>query len=217
MAITAATPIALAQVLLNDSDGTNYTATKLIPLLQKAYRELQTKMQKAGLSVVQKVGTPTPALVPALTTVLTDGGGLPNDLLYPMNLYERGSSSENWSPMTELDWEPDEPMGTSLGVYSWREDALHFRGATSARYVRIEYAKAMQIITATSTAIQIPDSDIFLASRCAAIAAAVIGENPTRATSLNLDAKDAWEDFKGTRIKQRQSLPVRRKVNRYRR
>jgi hypothetical protein len=215
MAITAATPIALAQVLLNDSAGSNYTAASLLPLLQKAYRELQTKMQRAGLSVSEKRSSTL--TVTAGTTSLGDGSGLPTDFLYPVNVWERGSTSEQWQPVNEEMWEDTDPMGPALGVYSWREDTIYFRGATTSRLVMIEYVKTAPTLTSTGTAIVIPDSDIFLASRCAAIAAVVIGENPTRGKTLNDDAEAAWQDFKGVRVKNRQGLPVRRRVNSFRR
>lgn len=216
MAVTAATPIAGAQVLLNDAGGTNYTSAALIPLVQKAYRELQIKFQKAGLSQTKKVTAPVLTIAPG-TIVVGDGSGLPLDFLYPINLWEGGSLTGPWYLMTEREWEPLAPQNSTLQYYAWREEALNFIGATAIRYVLVQYMKGLTAITATSSPLQIDDCDLFLAARCAAIAALVIGENPTRAQALDQDAARLWDDLKGTRVKSQQSLPVRRRVNRYRR
>lgn len=214
MATTAAAPIALAQSLLHDASGINYTTAKLLPLLAKAYRELQVKMTKAGISVTREAsGTQT---VTAGTVLLSDGAGLPNNFLYPIELKERGSTSENWSPVTESNWEPDFAQGISLRYYAFREEQIHFVGATTDRLLYMRYWKSLTPITADTTPLEIADCDVYLASRLAAIAALVIGENPTRADALNNDAAILWEDLKGIRTKGRQSLPVRRRVNRYR-
>jgi len=214
MATTAAAAITLAQSLLHDSAGISYTTAKLLPLLAKAYRELQVKLTKAGISTAREASTSQTVL--ANVVALTDGAGLPNNFLYPVELKERGNTSEQWSTMTEYNWEPDFERATTLRYYSFREEQIHFVGATTDRLLYMKYWKSLTPITADTTPLEIADSDIYLASRTAAIAALVLGENPTRATALNQDAQLLWEDLKGIRVKGRQSMPVRRRVNRYR-
>lgn len=214
MATTAAAAISLAQTLLHDPNGTNYTSAKLIPLAQKAYRELQLKLTRAGISVCREQSASQ--TVTAGTTALTDGGGLPADFIHPIELKERGSASEAWSPMIEQAWEPDTDMGSTLRYYAFREEQIHFVGCTTDRLLYMRYWKGLTPITATTTPLGILDCDVWLASRTAAIAALVIGENPSRADALNQDANLLFEDLKGMRTKGRQGMPVRRRVNRYR-
>jgi len=215
MAFTAQTPLDEAKALLNDVAGTNYTDAVLLPFIQKAYRELQVKMLKAGLQQANEVSASI--TVPAGITVLSDGALLPIDLLIPVSIHERGSTSERWSLMTEETWEPSREQATSLGVWAFREEEIKFVGATTDRLIYIKYKKYLPGLDAAGVALKILDSTTFLAARTAAIAALVVGHNPTRAAALNDDAVVAWEDLKGTRVKARQSNPVRRRVNPFRR
>jgi hypothetical protein len=213
MAIPASDAIAEAQVLLNDPSGISYTTAKLLPVLNKAYRELQTKLQKAGQPTAKEV---TDVItVTAGTTELADGGQLPGDLLYPINLYELINSE--YVKMIETSWEPFEDQTDRLRYWNWREDSIKLLGATSDRDVKIRYMKGLPSLTGPTSSILILNSLTFLAARTGAIAALVIGENPTRAGALDDDAKTAWEDLKMTQVKQRQSRPVRRRTNRFRR
>lgn len=213
MAVPASEPIAEAQVLLNDPNGISYTTAKLLPLLNKAYRELQTKLQKAGQPTAKEVTDTITVL--AGTTELIDGGQLPADLLYPINLYEL--INNNWVKMDETSWEPMIEQTTRLNVWNWREDSIKLLGATVDVSLRIRYMKGLPSLAGPTSPILILNSTTFLAARTAAIAALVIGENPTRASALDTDASDAWDDLKMTQVKQRQSRPVRRRTNRYRR
>lgn len=213
MAVPASTPIGEAQALLNDPNGVSYTTAKLMPLLNKAYRELQTKLQKAGQSTAKEVSSDL--TIVAGTTSLSDGGQLPSDLLYPINLYEQINSE--FIRMQEKFWEPIIDQTTRLQYWNWREDEIKLVGATQDVVIRIRYMKGLPTLIDASSPLLILNCTTFLAARTAAIAALVIGENPTRGGALNDDATVAWEDLKMTQVKQRQSMPVRRRTNRYRR
>lgn len=205
-----------AQALLHDSSGVLYTNAKLIPLMQKAYRELQLKMQLNGLPVMKEKSTVI--TVSAGTTRLGDGAGLPADFVLPIDLEERApGSTELWSPMTELAWEPNLSPGPSLVYWNFREEEVKFLGATADREVRMTYQKGLTRITSDQTPIAILNSTTYLASRTAAIAAYVLGENPTRSEALNGDAGQAMHELIALLVKRQQGLPVRRRVNRYRR
>lgn len=216
MAITASTVLTEAKGLLNDPSGYIYSDDKLIPLLQKAYGELQTKMMLNGLPVLKE--TSVAIDVVAGTVVLGDGSGLPTDFIYPIELGERADgSTELFEDMEETDWEVTEQATDRLRFWNWREEEIKFLGATTAREVRIRYMKGLTRITAVSTPIAVNNATTFLAARCAAVAAFVIGSNPTRAEALQGDAGSALSDLLGILVKRQQGLPVRRRVNRYRR
>lgn len=216
MAILASEPLIEAKVLLNDPNGTIYVDSQLIPLLQKAYRELQTKMMLNGLPVLKEATTPQ--VVAAGTDKLGDGSGLPTDFVYPIELAERTpGSNEFFIPMTETQWELDEAPVPFLRYWNWREEEIKFLGATADREVRIRYMKGLTRITDSNTPIGINNAVSFLASRTAAIAALVLGSNPTRAEAINGDASVALDDLIGILVKREQGIGVRRRVNRYRR
>lgn len=216
MAYTAQEPLDEAKGLLNDPSGHIYTDARMIPLLQKAYRELQNKMMLNGLPVLKEVSSVVD--VTAGTVALGDGSGLPSDFIYPIELEERADgSSELFQGMTEREWEPEIEQTTYLRFWNFREEEIKFVGATTDREVRIKYMKGLTRITATSTPIPIIGATPYLAARAAALAAQFIGENPSRASDLNGDAAMQRDDLIALLVKRRQGLPVRRRVNRYRR
>lgn len=216
MAMTATTVIASAQSLLNDPSGNIYPTAKMIAPAQKAYAELQLKMMLNGLPVLKERS----AVVPVNTGVvlLGDGSGLPTDLVYPIHLQEQSrGSTQLFEDMTETDWEPTAQQDTKLLYWNWREEEIKFLGAKTDRDVKIRYMKGLTRITDVTTPILINNSELFLASRTGAIAAVLIGSNPTRGQALAEDAQGQLDDLLGILVKRQQGLPVRRRVNRFRR
>lgn len=218
MAITAQTPLTEAKSLLNDPNGSIYTDTSMLPLLQKAYAELQTKLMLNGMPVLKEKATAI--AVNAGTVALGDGAGLPSDFIYPIELKERvagAGATTLYEDMVELEWEPNTPQSTKLVYWNWREEEIKFLGATTNREVLVKYMKGLTRITATTTPISVNNATTFLAARCAAISALVLGSNPSRAEALNADAGMALQDLLGILVRRQQGIPIRRRVNRYRR
>lgn len=218
MPILFSSPLAEARALLNDVSGAIYGDTPMIPLGNKVYKELQLKVAALGISTSKEL-TSTPIDVPALTLKLADGALLPADLIYPLRLYERSDGSTDladFREMTEEEWEQNEKPQETLDVWTWREGEIKFRGATTAREVQIRYVKSLGSITATSSVIAILNSEQWIAQRLAAVAALVIGHNPTRASALNEDLTEIWSDLRATLVKRKQAIPVRRRRTRYR-
>ena len=218
MAYTAAEPLLEAKVLLNDPSGTIYPDEKLIPLMQKAYRELQTQLILNGVPVVKEFTMGTAIPVPIGTISLGDGSGLPNDLVYPIELTERAAGSTvSASLMYEKAWDQNAAPGTSLSNWNWREETIYFLGATQDREVFIKYMKGLTRISDATSPIEVMNATTYLAARTAAIAAFVLGANPSRADGLNNDAGSSLEALLRYMVKRQQGLPIRRAVNRYRR
>lgn len=216
MPITASQVLSTAKSLLNDPNGNIYPDDKVIPLVQKAYGELQIKMMLNGLPVLKEQSAVVQVNIG--TVVLGDGSGLPSDFIYPIELSEKArNSSLQYEKMEELEWEPDQLATTKLLYWNWREEELKFLGATTDRDVRIRYMKGLTRVTATSTPISINNAETFLSARTAELAAFHLGSNPTRAAALAPDAKEALDNLIALLTRRQQGLPVRRRVNRYRR
>lgn len=218
MAITAATPLAEARGLLNDPSGAIYPDAPMIIVLNKVYKELQTKLSALGIATTKEV-TSSPITITAGTIELSDGANLPTDLLYPVLLKESAVGANTWTDMTELEWEPTIPRSAYLNFWNWREEAIKFLGATSDRSVLIRYVKTLGSITATTSPILVLNSTQWIAQRSAAVAALTLGSNPTRANVLMLDLNrpgGIWDDLQSTLIKRTQINPVRRRRTRYR-
>jgi len=216
MAITAQEPLTEVKALLNDPDGNIYPDARVIPFMQKAYRELQTKMMLNGLPVLKESSVDIP--VAAGTLLLGDGSGLPTDFIYPIELHERVSgSTDRYEEMKELAWEGDYIPSDRLLYWNWREEEVKFAGATTPREVRIRYMKGLARITGVGSNIAVNNAVSFLATRTASLAARFLGSNPTRADALDGDAGMALSDLLGILVKRDQGLGIRRRVNRYRR
>lgn len=216
MAILTSAIITGAKPLLNDPQGIIYNDTVLLPLVNKAYRELQIRLSRAGMGATKEQSDRVS--IPAGTTVLGDGSGLPNGLLYPIEIKEGnpGAPVEQFYNMTETTWEPSQAQGVELRVWAWREEEIKFVGATTSREVFIRYMKGLTPLTTVNSPIYILNSELFLEARTAAIAAGVLGENYTRAGALNDDAEQWYDVLVGTLTKRGQRHPVRRSRTRYR-
>src|SRR5688572_13831021 len=107
MPLLASTVMTAVRGMLNDPTGAVYLDTPVYALMNKAYKELQTKVSAMGISTTKEVSTVID--VPALTTRLGDGALLPADLIYPTTLYERADGSAlltDFTEMDELEWDP---------------------------------------------------------------------------------------------------------------
>ena len=219
MAVLASQLLSETKILLNDKDGIIYTTAKLLPLLQKAYRELQQKMRKAGMDVTRES---TDIIdIPANLSVLVDGDGyMPDDLVFPLEIHERENEDGDFIELQKAQWVPVDSLESdqtnTVGIWVWREGEIKLNPVNNSRQLLIRYHKSLPILTSDTTPVQVKGAETFLVSRCGAIAAMVIGENTSRADSLNTDAKEGWEDLKTTRVTAGQATPVRRVVNRYR-
>lgn len=201
--------------LLNDPNGAIYPDTAMYPVMNTAYRELQTKLSALGVAATKEVSSAI--TVPAYTTSLVDGGLLPSDLLYPVWLGEKVvGSTLRYDKMDEVAWDPDITQGPSLIYWVWREEQIKFAGATTDRAVLIRYIKGLGTIVDLNSTIAILNSSIWLERKTAALAALTIGNNPTRARELEGTLIEVWDDLKATLIHKKQSRPVRRRRTRYR-
>jgi len=216
MASTAGQVMTLAKTaLLNDPAGAIYPDAAMYPVMDLAYQELQTKLTRLGIPVTKEVSAPI--IVAKGTKVLSEGAGLPIDLISPVWLGERSvGSTLDYIDMTERSWEPTVTPSTSLIYWTWREDQLKFVGSTVDRDVLIKYKKSLGHLSDENSVILILNCDNWLAHRTAMKAAATIGSNPTRAQQIGVDLGIIWDDFSGTLIHKDQSRPVRRKRTRYR-
>lgn len=203
-----------ASVLLGDKDQTRWDFDVLIPLIQKAHRELQVDLNLAGLPVLKK--TSAVITIPALTLDLTApaGGGAslqPTDLIEPVDMKERqfGVPTDLFSNMIQTTWEPDATQSTTLRYWSWKEEKIIFLGATVAVDVKLHYIKGLAAPTSEGSDLGFINALLFLGPRTAALAAAVAG-NLSVAQALNADAEIQKAKVIRYNVKQMQAVPKRR-------
>lgn len=216
MAILASTILQGTKPLLNDPQGIMYPDTALLPLLSKAYRELQTRLSRSGMGVTKEIAERVP--VNAGVSYIGDGSGLPLGLLYPIEIREgaRGAAISDFHLIDESNWETTSPATSEIRMWAWREEEIKLSPATTDRDLYIKFMKGLTPITDVNSNITILNSELFLEARTAAIASALLGENYSRAQNLNQDAEMWYDVLIGGLVKRGQRQPVRRGRTRYR-
>lgn len=217
MAILASDIMAMVRgALLNDLSGAIYPDAAVYPVMNLAYRQLQTRLSSMGLSMTKEIFAVV--TVPAGTVFLGDGALLPSDLLMPRTLKEKasGAADSTYIDMDELDWEPNITIGNELRYWVWREEQIKFPGSLLDRQVLIQGIKSLGSISGANSPILILNCEPWLAQRTASMAALTIGSDKSRAKALNDDLTEIWDDFKIGLTKRTQAIPVRRRRTRYR-
>ena len=206
------------RALLNDVSEQLFINSVLLPYLNKAYDEMQEIFEENDIPVQSQRTSPA-ITVPANTTqIVYDAVGpapsLPDDLLFPVRMWERdvGSTSEgDWIMMVPKRWEPLVQKTTTLQFWTWRKEQIFLVGATQAREVKIDYKQQLVPITAGADDMTPFRAKTFLASRTALLASFMIGENETRAATLQQDAELAMKRLINRYTLMRQDTPVRRR------
>lgn len=195
-----------AAALLNDPAQTMYTDALLLPLLQKAYAELELELHTNGHSFLREVSAGT--TVTAGDIVLT---GI-TDIVEPKIIEERDvGSTLRFVPMKRFDWLPDDEPTTFLRFWSWRAQQVHFIGSTADREVRLRYFADLPDLTDANSAIVIDNAKEYLSPRLAAIASTAMGENYEKARFHDVDATQQLHKIVVRSIHGRQATPARRR------
>jgi hypothetical protein len=205
-----------ACALLNDTNKTNFSDNVLIPYAQIAMDDLKEELEDNDIPVTHQV-TPIIPIVIGITDIggLT-GPALPLNLIEIFEVYERTTgSTEDFTLIQRSDFltEINPASITSvMGTWAWQQQAIQFPGATTNRDIKIHYiGDNLPQIVDRSTNIGVFNAKSFLAYRTAALAAEFVGENPTRATSLNNNAVRAMDNLINLSTKQKQGIATRRR------
>lgn len=208
---TAAAALDSARVYLNDVGKQIWTDAVLLPYLKEAHKDLLLVLFLNGIPVIREKSAAINVAANALTLTL------PGDLLEPIWLKERAQgSSDDWIPMTEVEFEPDRNKDIALRYWAWREEAINFVGATTNREVLLRYWKSITIVTDASSNLGFLLSDYFLGPQAAGYAAGSVG-NDTLAKEL-LWVQGQSVGIAGSKldmiirsnVKGQQNLPARR-------
>jgi hypothetical protein len=171
----------LARALLNDTAGSVFTDTLLMPLLNSAYRGLQRELAENGVSVLVEqqdlalATDPVSGITPAEISDVSSPQ-LPTDCMVPHMLWERATpnTTDVFMPMEKftsggsmLNLQPS----TYLHLWEWREDKVNLIGATQPVTVRIRYEKVLPLLTLGTDPVQIRSATDPLAFATAALAA----------------------------------------------
>lgn len=211
--------VKMAQGLLNDVKGTNFTTEALLPHINTAMAELQEEFEINNVPVTDSV-TSDPIEIPEGETEIAffvdaPHPRLPDNFVEPQLLWQRQAGIDPWIPMVCVQRLPQEWDGIEVNQllnYVWKEQKIKFLPANCDMEVKIEYVKHLfRPLIDANAKIDIINSLTFLGYRSAGLAARFIGENPERADSLDTMAILGMNRALGISAKGRQKIAVRRR------
>lgn len=175
--------VTLGQVLttcrtyLNDDNATVWTDPILIPKVQEAHRELQTKLWEVGSPAVRAVSPGNVIGIGQVNLIVPA-----DNLICPFKLVESSSPpAGDYLPMTEISYIEDLLIAgiapTNRIIYwAWRGENILLNAATVARQIMVFYRAAIRIPQVSTDGIGgIAESELYLAARAAAMAAGSVG------------------------------------------
>lgn len=203
---------------LNDQNRAIYTNTVLLPYLNIALAELQEVFELNNIPVTNK--TSATINVPAGTTSIgfTTTPALPADLVEIQELFESQEGQNAWIPVAKRNYLTPYYLGstqiTMFGVWAWMEQAIKVNAAIVDIDLKLDYIKFLfepVVIGDINDDNTIINTDTFFIYRVAGLAAEFIGENKTRADTLNAFGVASLDRSLGISVKGQQSIPIRRR------
>lgn len=217
--LTAAQVMDASASMLNDTAKTSYTYVAQIPYLNIALRELQeffelnsvpvTENKSAVILVdagVEAVGfSPTPPIV--------NTPYLPDDLIELRVVWQRNRGIDPYISMTKLNFLDEALRGTEISQfygYVWQSQEIRFLPSNADNDLKLDYiCRLFNTVTTSTDILNVVNSQSFLSFRTAALCCEFIGENKSRADSLNADASIALDRTIGISTKARQAISIR--------
>lgn len=223
--LTAGQVMDRSAALLNDPAKTDYTYVAQLPYLNMAIDEMVENFEESNsspsnltlrITVLKGV---TAIYPPVGSGGLPTDPHLPDDFIEIQELGERtNGSNDSFVRMTRCEFLPTLPPSNTLMYWTWELQKIQFNrlGALSDREVELKYIRAStQPATDENTIIAVINARSFLSFKTAALCAMFIGENPTRAETLEDQATKALERMIGINNKGRQNMTTRRRPFRH--
>lgn len=205
--------------LMNDTAQYQYTNENVLPYLNIAMRDLMEIFEVAN---VQYTNATSEILnIPAGTREIGPSGGppqLPSGLIEIQNVWERQAGIDPWIPMSRKEFLPYYEEGVEISqflVFVYNEGKIQVLPANQDNDLKIDFIKNMfnLPININQMAMQMPFNlcQSYLEYRGAQLCSMYIGENPTRAEQLGMDAQLAIDRALSIYAKGRQAINTRRR------
>ena len=190
--------------LLNDASKTLYTYAVQLPFCASAWNKLQLELYVYGLIVIQEISAVIE--VAADATLIAS----PSDLIQPIEVQERkDGTTDLFVDVEEVAEIPEMDQVEDIIYWTWREEVIYINSPSTAREAKVRYKKGLNACSSQSSSLNVINSLEYLANKTAALCARSIGENPTRADALEIEASQALDRLLRSEINAKQSLPVR--------
>jgi len=199
--------IQAAATYLNDHGLINWTKERLFEHMLQAHKQLQVKLMLSGIPVIKKKS----AVIDVAANATDLGANQPSDLVEPISMHERkDGTSDNFVPMVEKGWEPEETKTTNLRYWVWRGERILFLGATEAREVKIFYKASIYVPDQEGSPLGFIFAENYLSPKTAALAALSLG-NKAAYEILSGIANENLDDVVRMNVLGQQALPAKRR------
>jgi hypothetical protein len=209
--------ISQAAALMNDAAQSSYTNEACLPYLNMAMRQLQEIFQLNNVPVTDN--TSLAITVPVGTTFIGFKDGppqLPADLLTIEQLWESPTGENSWVPLTLKNFLPHYLERANISqflIWSWNGDGIKLLPATAIIDLKIDYVRNLFALPIKINQVDqdLPDqlTELYLEYKTAALCSNYIGENPTRAEALEMEAELAKDRALGIQNKPGQGIITR--------
>ena len=217
-AVTAGQIMDRAANLLNDPNKTDYTYLVMLPYLNMAIEELSELMEESNNSPSNQ--TSAVIAIPVGTNRIASPddqtAGIPkypDDLTEIQEVGERMfGASDAFIRLTRKEFLQTFPANSSLLFWIWEDQMIKFNpnGATSKREIQLKYIRqGVPYVANENSLITMINSRSYLGYKTAAFCALFIGENESRADTLNKEADKAIERLTGISNKGKQQVMTR--------
>ncbi len=204
----------MSRALLNDQVGSVYTDQILQPYLNIAIRDIGSLMNRSNIPVTNSTSAVIP-FVEGRTQLAPGDADFPARLIEIQGVYQRQNDNQDFFLITRVEFLTplqDNVESTYIPAWSYQENILNFIPASGDLQLRIDYVKnVVAPITTPSEDIDIINSLNYLGYRTSALASMYVGENETRAQTLNMQADMEWNQLEGVNTKGKQSIYTRRR------
>lgn len=219
--LLATTVMDSAAALLNDQAKQQYTYLIQIPYLNMALSELKEYFELNNVPVTDTVTADAIEILAGRTALgfaptLPVLDYLPNDLIEPKVVWERQSGVDPYIPMQRVDFLPRWQEGVEINQFvwfTWQSQEIRFLAANQDNEIKLDYIRDLfSKVTAgnyTTYDVAVINAESFLNYRTAGLCARFIGENPTRAGELDIDAGLSMDRALGIGTKGRQAIIIR--------
>lgn len=201
--------------LLNDTARSTYTYIAQLPYLKIALDELRELFELNNIPVTNETSAAITVAAGVTVISFSTTPALPSDLVDIRRLWERETGGDIWIPMYKRDFLPHQREGVEVSnfqVYTYNKDQIEVLESGRSNDLKLDYIREIfTTITDENSLITPVNCKSFLSFRNAALCSLYIGENPSRAETLDNDAGEAIERALGISIKGRQSIAVRHK------
>lgn len=215
--LVAGTVMDKAAALLNDPSRTTYTYAALTPYVNTAIQELQEYFELHNASTTDQVSAVInmPTGSTAITFNAVGQPRLPDDLIEPLQLWERPENDDPFIPMTKKEFLPHSLEGTPISnfiFWTWQANEIRVLACNQDNDIKIDYTRNLFApVVNESSIINVINGQTFLEFRVAGLAAEFIERNIPSANSLNVYADLAKDRATGITVKGKQSIMTRRR------